>query len=333
VGDMLRDRCSELDEVIFAGNHEQANLMKALTTEPKGTKEEKYGKKRPNQKRWFNIGAPGNTFHLNKTESDGRRDFYVTASEEHTGPPTKEWAAHCKNLKQDKYVLPLARFLYERKLPEDWWAQSFIPQNKALAEQKILSMTPVEHVLKTWIERGYILENYDDSNNKQGKKDMLAVRKYRVQTRISNEASGTDHDVEVHLETIHPGGIFTPQQVPVSLSCTAKEPTPLKRVYTFGHPLPKTEVYMSAIREFGTQRDFPKTSNAFFIALEKTCRKDPKFYEASKNHRRFYKNNDAEATRVPAVSWRERTVTLGTAGQDVRQWWDTYKFVCFSATQ
>eukprot|EP01047_Picozoa_sp_COSAG01_P099845 COSAG01_NODE_29791_length_629_cov_1.798113_1_plen_167_part_10 len=77
----------ELDEVIFAGNHEQANLMKVLTTEPKGTKEEKYGEKRLNQKRWFNIGAPGNTFHLNKTESDGRRDFYVTASEKHTGAP------------------------------------------------------------------------------------------------------------------------------------------------------------------------------------------------------------------------------------------------------
>eukprot|EP01047_Picozoa_sp_COSAG01_P026408 COSAG01_NODE_1701_length_9447_cov_3.223363_2_plen_52_part_00 len=35
----------ELDEVIFAGNHEQANIMKALTTEPKGTKEEKHAKK------------------------------------------------------------------------------------------------------------------------------------------------------------------------------------------------------------------------------------------------------------------------------------------------
>jgi hypothetical protein len=46
--------------------------------------------------------------------------------------------------------------------PEDWWAQTYIPHNKALAEQKILSMTPVEHVLKSWIERGYILENYVD---------------------------------------------------------------------------------------------------------------------------------------------------------------------------
>ena len=39
----------ELDEVIFVGSHEQANIMKALTTEPEGTKEKKYGKKRANQ--------------------------------------------------------------------------------------------------------------------------------------------------------------------------------------------------------------------------------------------------------------------------------------------
>jgi hypothetical protein len=138
--------------------------------------------------------------------------------------------------------------------PEDWWAQTYIPHIKALAEQKILSMTPVEHVLKSWIERGYILENYEDLNNKQDTKDML-----------------TDSDT---LNTLQPGGIFTPQQVPLSRSSKANDPTPLTRVYTFAHPLPKTEVYMSAVREFGAQRDFPKTSNAFFIALGQSFPQD-----------------------------------------------------------
>ena len=47
----------ELDECLFAGNHEQANELKALVSESTGTKEGKMKKKRKGQKRWFNLAA------------------------------------------------------------------------------------------------------------------------------------------------------------------------------------------------------------------------------------------------------------------------------------
>ena len=84
----------ELDECLFAGNHEQANELKATITESTGTKEEKMKRKRKGQKRWFNLAAATNSDHAAKIECDDRRNCILSPKEENGGRPALEWATH-----------------------------------------------------------------------------------------------------------------------------------------------------------------------------------------------------------------------------------------------
>ena len=80
----------ELDEVLFARNHEQANELKALTSEGLGTREEKMKKKHKNQNRWFNTGGSTNSDHAAKIESDDRRCCVLNSNEKNSGKPDLE---------------------------------------------------------------------------------------------------------------------------------------------------------------------------------------------------------------------------------------------------
>jgi hypothetical protein len=148
----------ELDECLFAGNHEQANELKALVSESTGTKEEKMKKKRKGQRRWFNLAAATNSDHAAKIETDDRRNCILSPKEENGGKPALVWATHCRDVVQsDKCVRAVAKVLYERDIPDDWHAQAMIPETQARIDQKEQSLTPVESVVKTWLEDERIL--------------------------------------------------------------------------------------------------------------------------------------------------------------------------------
>eukprot|EP01043_Picozoa_sp_COSAG02_P030144 COSAG02_NODE_1911_length_10408_cov_1015.930449_6_plen_1138_part_00 len=148
----------ELDECLFAGNHEQANEFKALVSESTGTKEEKMKKKRKGQKRWYNIGAATNSDHAAKIETDDRRNCILSPKEKNGGKPDLKWATHCRDVVQsDKCVRAVAKVLYEWPIPDDWHAQASIPETEARIDQKEQSLTPVESVVKTWLENERIL--------------------------------------------------------------------------------------------------------------------------------------------------------------------------------
>ena len=148
----------ELDECIFAGNHEAANEFKALVSESTGTKEEKMKKKRKSQKRWFNLVATTNSDHAAKIETDDRRNCILSPKEDHGGKPDLGWATHCRDVVQsDKCIRAVAKVLYEWDVPDDWHAQASIPETQARIDQKEQSLTPVESVVKTWLENERIL--------------------------------------------------------------------------------------------------------------------------------------------------------------------------------
>ena len=305
----------ELDQTIFAGDNEQANIMKALTTEPTGTKEDKYAKKRKNERRWFNITAPTNSTHAQKVESDGRRDAFFEGSERNTGKPTPEWAAHCKKMQQDKYVLPFLKLLYEWDVHADWWAQASIPQNQALADQKTLSLTPVEHCVKAWLDRGWILPE----------------PQWISSSPHDNRARPGDEGVVV-LET--QDKTFGPSERVCSM---------------FGQPLPRQYLWEQASSEFGAIRNFPKSSNSFWIHLRKVFRMETSVYVDNDNKKTFRrvksfelktllpKSDAGDDVKVkvdlsPTHIWEtkvDRYISISRNLNEARKFWNKSKFQCY----
>ena len=60
-------------------------------------------------------------------------------------------------MQSDKCVRAVAKVLYEWPIPDDWHAQASIPETEARIDQKEQSLTPVEAVVKTWLEEERIL--------------------------------------------------------------------------------------------------------------------------------------------------------------------------------
>ena len=93
-----------------------------------------------------------------KIETDDRRNCILSPKEEHGGKPDLGWATHCRDVVQsDKCIRAVAKVLYERDVPDDWHAQASIPETQARIDQKEQSLTPVESVVKTWLENERIL--------------------------------------------------------------------------------------------------------------------------------------------------------------------------------
>ncbi len=156
----------EMDELLWAGNHQEANNFKCLITEDTVVVNAKFKKERAYAS-YHNYVACTNSDWAAQVDRDDRRFMAMNCNDAYAGPQTDETRAYFDLLHDPRASEPLismafAKFLYEYPV------ENFVP---ALAlvdtvgrqQQKIQSLSATEQMIVSWLERGYIIDtcNFD----------------------------------------------------------------------------------------------------------------------------------------------------------------------------
>jgi hypothetical protein len=152
----------ELDELLWAGNHEQAGEFKNMITEDTQTCEGKYKKTREFDS-YHNYCATTNSDWAAQIDGDDRRFAAIDCDDRWAGPRTAaktEYFAKLNDLKQGPFTITLAfaRYLYELDVDEFEPAAHIPTETDGLRQQKLQSLNPVAALVLQWLERARVVE-------------------------------------------------------------------------------------------------------------------------------------------------------------------------------
>eukprot|EP01047_Picozoa_sp_COSAG01_P014756 COSAG01_NODE_725_length_14049_cov_7.712760_4_plen_1101_part_00 len=150
----------ELDELLWAGNHEQAGEFKNMITEDTQTCEGKYKKTREFDS-YHNYCATTNSDWAAQIDGDDRRFAAIDCDDRWAGPRTAaktDYFAKLNDPKQGPYniTLAFARYLYDLDVDSFEPAAHIPTETDGLRQQKLQSLNPVATLVLQWLERGSI---------------------------------------------------------------------------------------------------------------------------------------------------------------------------------
>ena len=149
----------EMDELLWAGNHEQAGEFKNMISEDEQTCEGKYKKTREYDS-YHNYCATTNNDWAAQVDSDNRRFAPIDCDNKYAGPRTPESTAYFSRLRDPKlgpYKIAeaFAKYLYELDVEEFAPAEHIPNQTLGMQQQKLQSLSTTEAILENWLSRGY----------------------------------------------------------------------------------------------------------------------------------------------------------------------------------
>jgi hypothetical protein len=151
----------EMDELLWAGNHEHANDFKNMITEDTQTVNPKFKKERAYDS-YHNYIITTNSDWAAQIDRDDRRFTVYDCDDTHAGPLTatnREYFGRLHDPKNGPNTISLsfAKFLYELDGTADFIPSMSIIDTDGRREQKIQSLSAVEQMVVCWLERGYVL--------------------------------------------------------------------------------------------------------------------------------------------------------------------------------
>ena len=156
----------EMDELLWAGNNEQAGEFKHMISEDQQTCEGKFKKTREYDS-YHNYCATTNNDWAAQVDRDNRRFAPLDCDNKYAGVSTPASRAYFHQLNDPKLgpftiTMALAKYLYELPV-NDFVPTLHIPGDTlAMHQQKLQSLSCVEIVAENWLSRVYIIEKTFD---------------------------------------------------------------------------------------------------------------------------------------------------------------------------
>jgi hypothetical protein len=148
----------ELDELLWAGNHEQAGEFKSMITEDTQMCEGKFKKTREYSS-YHNYCATTNSDWAAQVDVDNRRFAAIDCDDQWSGPRTAAQTEYFRALNDPKQgpfniTLSFAKYLYELNVDNFDPAENIPSDTAGMHEQKLQSLDPIAKVVMQLLDNG-----------------------------------------------------------------------------------------------------------------------------------------------------------------------------------